>query len=137
VIDENLTEVLAGLELGDAMAVIATPPAQVDAATFADTGTDDTDLYFVETWRRTESDCKDLDGSIHPGVCDVEDDGIDQDCDGRDRARGRPCLGRSDGGGDSGGSKGKDKTCKDGQNNNGDELIACADAYCARNKTCR
>lgn len=29
-------------------------------------------------------DCNDRDGSVHPGVLDFPDDGVDQDCDGRD-----------------------------------------------------
>ena len=37
-------------------------------------------------------DCNDLDASIHPDTCDIKRDGIDQNCDGTDRVKGRPCF---------------------------------------------
>jgi hypothetical protein len=52
-----------------------------------------------------EGDCDDTDATVYPGACDKKGDGIDQDCDGADRTKGKPCSG-SDGGGGSGGNGG-------------------------------
>jgi type IV pilus assembly protein PilY1 len=53
----------------------------------------------------TSIDCVDNDPNINPGACDIKGDGIDQDCVGGDRTKGKPCSG-SDGGGGSGGNGG-------------------------------
>jgi hypothetical protein len=36
-------------------------------------------------------DCNDNDATVYPGACDIKGDGIDQDCDGVDRTKGKPC----------------------------------------------
>jgi hypothetical protein len=36
-------------------------------------------------------DCNDTDPDINPDACDIKKDGIDQDCDGVDRTKGKPC----------------------------------------------
>lgn len=37
-------------------------------------------------------DCNDANANIRPGACDVLKDGIDQDCSGLDRIKGKVCL---------------------------------------------
>lgn len=51
----------------------------------------DGDGYFAEGGTCGTADCNDTDPSIHPGACDVLNDGIDQDCSGKDRTNGKPC----------------------------------------------
>ena len=51
----------------------------------------DADGFFAEEGCGTPLDCDDQDPTINPAACDVKRDGIDQDCDGVDRRRGRPC----------------------------------------------
>lgn len=100
----------------------------------------DADGYFAEADCGTEVDCNDVDATINPAACDIKRDGIDQDCDGSDRTKGKSCpvSGSDDGGGSSaGGSEGKGQTCSDGIDNDGDILIDCADPDCSRNKQCR
>jgi hypothetical protein len=53
----------------------------------------DADGYSVEGLDCGAVDCNDADASINPGACDVLSDGIDQDCSGKDRLKGKACLG--------------------------------------------
>jgi len=93
----------------------------------------DGDGFFGAADCGTEVDCVDDDPAINPGACDIKGDGIDQDCDGQDRTKGKPCPG----GGDTGESEGKAKTCSDGVDNDGDGLTDCADPDCSKNKSCK
>lgn len=101
----------------------------------------DADGFFADANCGTEIDCNDFDATINPAACDIKRDGIDQDCNGKDRTKGKTCpASGSDGGSDggsTGGSEGKGNTCTDGLDNDGDNLIDCADPGCAKNKRCR
>lgn len=68
----------------------------------------DSDGFFAEAGCGTTLDCKDTDVGINPDACDIKSDGIDQNCDGVDRTKGKACP-VSDGGGDSGGGSGGGK----------------------------
>ena len=68
----------------------------------------DSDGFFAEAGCSTELDCNDSDVSINPAACDIKGDGIDQNCDGKDRTKGKACP-VSDGGGTGGGGKGGGK----------------------------
>jgi bacillopeptidase F len=64
----------------------------------------------------TPVDCNDQDLTINPFACDIKGDGIDQDCDGADRLKGKSCPdasggsgGGQTGGGSGGGGKGRNK----------------------------
>jgi bacillopeptidase F len=98
----------------------------------------DADGYPAESDCGAPVDCNDTDAGIHPDACDIKRDGIDQDCDGTDRQKGKGCP---DAGGDpppdGGGTEGKGKTCSDGSDNDGDGLIDCSDPDCSRAKSCR
>ena len=78
----------------------------------------DSDGFFAEAGCSTELDCNDSDVSINPAACDIKRDGIDQNCDGSDRTKGKACPVSGDGGdggstggggGGKGGGKGKKK----------------------------
>jgi bacillopeptidase F len=101
----------------------------------------DADGYFAETDCGTLADCDDSNAAINPDACDIKNDGIDQDCDGVDRLKGRSCpASGGEGGGDTGsggGAEGKGGTCSDGVDNDGDGLIDCLDSGCSKNRACR
>ena len=99
----------------------------------------DNDGYYAEEGCGTELDCVDYDAAINPGACDIKGDGIDQDCDGKDRTKGKACPsdGGDTGGTDPVGSEGKGKTCTDGIDNDGDGSIDCGDSDCSKNKACK
>ncbi|MDW7773935.1 MAG: S8 family serine peptidase [Desulfobulbaceae bacterium] len=100
----------------------------------------DGDGYFAGGDSCGPKDCNDDDRSINPGACDIKGDGIDQDCDGTDRSKGKPCPVAADPvdpGDDPTGVEGKGKTCEDGIDNDGDGLTDCDDPDCSRNKSCR
>jgi bacillopeptidase F len=97
----------------------------------------DGDGFFAEAGCSTSTDCNDSDAGINPDACDIKRDGIDQDCDGLDRLKGKSCPVTGDGGGDTGGAEGKGNSCSDGVDNDGDGLIDCIDPDCSKNRVCR
>ena len=100
----------------------------------------DNDGFFVESSCGTALDCNDFDASINPDACDIKSDGIDQNCDGADRSKGKSCP-AADGGGDVieplFEPEGKAKSCSDGIDNDLDGLMDCSDPDCSSNKSCR
>jgi serine protease AprX len=112
------------------------------ASTPGPTCTDaDGDGFYAETGCSSEVDCNDSDAAINPTACDIKRDGIDQDCDGKDRSKGKSCPVGGDGGG--GGedpifaAEGKGKTCSDNIDNDLDGALDCQDSGCSNNKSCR
>ncbi|MFT5729038.1 MAG: serine protease AprX [Desulforhopalus sp.] len=108
----------------------------------------DSDGFFAEAGCGSELDCNDSDAGINPAACDIKGDGVDQDCDGVDRTKGKSCP-VSDGGDtgtsdpDTGSSdpisspEGKGDTCSDGIDNDNDGDIDCQDSGCSKNKSCK
>jgi len=50
----------------------------------SDEATELVDDYDADGYTSCQGDCKDNDSSIYPGAAEIESDGIDQDCDGKD-----------------------------------------------------
>lgn len=98
----------------------------------------DNDGFFAEAGCGSEIDCNDFIATINPAACDLKLDGVDQNCDGVDRTKGRTCPVV-----DTGDSEpivrfeGKRKTCSDGIDNDLDGFIDCQDLGCAENRSCR
>lgn len=103
-------------------AVDAVPPAQcIDA---------DNDGFFPISGCNSDIDCDDSDPDTYPGAPEVCNDGVDQDCDGVDKTKGKGC-----GGG--GGSGGGGENCKNGVDDDGDGLVDCLDGDCSNKGFCR
>ena len=149
--DETYGNGLIDLQAADAW--LANPPAPVCTDL-------DFDGFFAEGDCGGQLDCNDLDPAINPAACDIKSDGIDQDCDGSDRTKGKGCPAP---GGDPtptptptstatpppsptptptptpgpSGSEGKGQTCSDGLDNDGDGLIDCFDPDCSKSRSCK
>ncbi len=149
-LEQSLTETASDLgadgpdtDYGNGLPDVVAAESRLAALVATPSCTDtDADGYFAQGACGTAVDCDDGAASIHPGACDVKSDGVDQDCDGADRTKGKPCpaAGDSGGGGDGGdaptGKEGKGKTCGDGVDNDGDGKVDCADSDCASKKSC-
>ena len=90
----------------------------------------DGDGYSMEGGDCGLMDCVINDPDIYPGAPEVCNDGIDQDCSGKDKTKGKGCK-------VSRGKEGKGKTCSDNLDNDGDGDIDCNDASCNSNRSCR
>lgn len=86
----------------------------------------DGDGFSAEGGDCGSADCNDNNASIYPGANDVCNDGIDQDCSGKDRTKGKGCSS----------AEGKGKTCSDGLDNDSDGAFDCADTDCSSNRVC-
>jgi bacillopeptidase F len=142
------------IDLQAADAWLANPPVPVCTDL-------DGDGFFAEADCGTARDCYDADAGINPAACDIKSDGIDQNCDGSDRTKGKECP---PSGGTTptptptptatpppsptptptptptpapGGSEGRGSTCSDGLDNDGDGLFDCFDPDCAKSRTCK
>ncbi len=94
---------------------------------------DDGDLFFVGQSCGTPPDCDDQDASINPNACDIKMDGIDQNCDGRDRYRGLSCPPA----GEPIIPEGTDElSCSDNIDNDIDGLADCLDSGCDTSYSC-
>jgi hypothetical protein len=98
-----------------------------DAVNCTFTCTDgDVDNYASEGGDCGPVDCNDENPAINPGACDIKNDGIDQDCNGKDRTKGRECT-----------SSVNKEVCDDGFDNDGDGKIDCADRKdCRKDPAC-
>jgi subtilisin family serine protease len=101
--------------------------AALQAVGPADCEDGDGDGFFPVSGCNTELDCDDSDDQVYPGAPEVCSDGVDQDCDGVDRTKGKGCGG---GGGDA------KENCKNGVDDDGDGLVDCLDGECSGKKFC-
>jgi len=85
-------------------------------------------------WCLENGDCDDSNPDRYPGNPEVCADGIDQDCSGMDKTKGKGCprAGTLEAG-----LEGKGNTCADGLDNDQDGLSDCDDSDCAANRACR
>jgi bacillopeptidase F len=88
------------IDVVEAESYLASPPGPV-------CWDNDSDGFFAEADCGTEVDCNDNDPAINPEACDIKGDGIDQDCDGQDRTKGKACPSSGGGGGGNGNGGGK------------------------------
>jgi hypothetical protein len=51
----------------------------------------DGDGFFAEGGTCGTADCNDTNAGINPGACDILKNGIDEDCSGKDRLKGKAC----------------------------------------------
>ncbi len=85
----------------------------------------DGDGFSVEGVDCGSVDCNDTDPDINPSACDIKSDGIDQDCSGKDRTKGKACPGQ-----------GSAEICDDGIDNDGDGKTDCSDRDCRNDSVC-
>jgi len=97
----------------------------------------DNDGFFAEAGCGSELDCNDLIATINPAACDLKLDGVDQNCDGTDRTKGRTCPVVDTGGDFIVRFEGKRKTCSDGIDNDLDGFIDCLDLGCSGHRSCK
>ncbi|MCK4739092.1 MAG: putative metal-binding motif-containing protein [Deltaproteobacteria bacterium] len=97
----------------------------------------DADSYATEGGDCGAVDCNDADDSINPGACDILADGIDQDCSGKDKLKGKACsTSEPDPEPSSSPEDGSGKSCFDGVDNDLDGLVDCDDSGCFGTRKC-